>query len=139
MDRKQVVPGDFHAGHVIHHFQISVNFSFNLSSVASSKTFSRKIVLYPIRIALKIFVPPQNNEEKFHTPAKNPLPRYPGLKMTAPLTANKQCPSLLRRLYLHSWHSLTAGASYAISSSPFPGSSNCCKPMTLKMKGKIDV
>ena len=49
------------------------------------KFCSRKIVLYPVRIAFKIFVPPQNNWEKFHTPVKNPPPRHPGLKMIAPL------------------------------------------------------
>ena len=34
---------------------------------------------------LKTLIPPPNDSKKFHTPAKNHPPWYPGLKMTTPL------------------------------------------------------
>ena len=84
MDRYQVVPDDFHTGLGIHHFQMSVNFYFNLLSMPSSKFFSSKIVLSSMKITLRIFLPPKSNRKKFHNPAKDLPPWYPGLIMTAP-------------------------------------------------------
>ena len=43
--------------------------NINISLVKS------KIVLYPIKMFLESFIPPPNDSKKFHTPAKNHLPR----------------------------------------------------------------
>ena len=74
MDPHQVVPGDFHPGQVIHNFQMLFRFSFHLLLMTSCDFFSRKVILFPIKIAVKTFVPPQNNGEKFHTTTKSPPP-----------------------------------------------------------------
>ena len=47
-DRYHVVPGDFHTGQVIHNFQMSVNFSFNLRSLTSSKNFFKENSFVPL-------------------------------------------------------------------------------------------
>ena len=44
-----------------------------------------KIVSYPIRIIHESCVPQLNDSTNFHTSIKNRPPRYPELKLTAPL------------------------------------------------------
>ena len=89
MDRYKVVPGDFHNSQVI---RAGVTFIRSLIGDFIQKfslISSSKIVLYPMKIGLKIFIPPQNIGKSWIPLPKILRPWYPELEMTPPLHRNR--------------------------------------------------